>query len=60
MTLIRIILGCAHYHDPACQNVKPIDGDHFMNQFVAEIEGGEEMAKKVALEIGFEYKKPVL
>lgn len=58
-TLPYIIFGCQNYHDPACQDVNPIEGDHFMNQFIAEIEGGEEIAKQVARDIGFEYKKPV-
>lgn len=57
---IDVIFACEHYHDPVCQDVRPIDGDHFMNQFIAEIEGGEEMAYKVAQDTGFEYKKPVL
>ena len=53
------INACEHYGDEKCLDIKPIEGRHFLNQWIVEIHGDEETARIVAKETGFEFMEPV-
>ena len=53
------VAACNHYDDAACIVMDPLEGRHFLNQWIVNVEGGPEKAQNVARELGFEYMKKV-
>ncbi|KAL6990242.1 hypothetical protein U1Q18_051333, partial [Sarracenia purpurea var. burkii] len=51
---------CEHYGDARCLEIKPIEGRHFLNQWIVEIHGGADTAKLVARDTGFRFMEPVI
>lgn len=57
----RFVSSCEHYDDSACQDIDPIKGDYFMNQWIINLHhGSEEEAKKIAEDNNLQYLGKVL